>query len=392
MKVKKYLMNLWTRIFCALLAGMIFIPAVSAQEQAPRERRVESRYLFIFDTSSAMKKRLPAEEKALHELFALSLSGEFRPGDGIGVWIFNKELRTGVFPLQYYRPQDAITLPGEMAALLKQEHYSKSTRFDELIPMMNRLVTNSPRLTVIIFCDGDGAMKGTTADDSINAEFKQNYNTLAKAREPFILIFRSQFGKFVGYTLSPADSIAIPKFPPLPPLPPTPVAAAPAPAPASPPTPVVPPPNAPALIIIGNNVGTNFPSPATATLVAPQSAPVAVTPSNATQQSSAVVPSASPASASTPAMVNAAPETNSVAVSPPVATNAIVSMTEPAKPSFTLASAASLPRESAGGTRGSLLFVCGGFAIMAGATLFLILRHSRTRHTTSLITESLKKR
>ena len=120
MKVKKYLMNLWTRIFCALLAGMIFIPAVRAQERSAPQRRVESRYLFIFDTSSAMKKRLPAEEKALHELFALSLSGEFRPGDGIGVWIFNKELRTGVFPLQYYRPQDAITLPGEMAALLKQ--------------------------------------------------------------------------------------------------------------------------------------------------------------------------------------------------------------------------------------------------------------------------------
>ncbi len=385
-------MNLWTRIVCALLAGMIFIPAVRAQERSAPQRRVESRYLFIFDTSSAMKRRLPAEEKALHELFALSLSGEFRPGDGIGVWIFNKELRTGVFPLQYYRPQDAITLPGEMAALLKQEHYSKSTRFDELIPMMNRLVTNSPRLTVIIFCDGDGAMKGTTADDSINAEFKQNYNTLAKAREPFILIFRSQFGKFVGYTLSPADSIAVPKFPPLPPLPPTPVAAAPA--PASAPTPVVPPPNAPALIIIGNNVGTNFPPPATATLVAPQSAPAAVTPSNATQQSSAVAQSVSPASASTPAMVNPAPETKPapMAVSPPVATNAVVSMTEPAKPSFTLASAASLPRESVSGTRGSLLFVCGGFAIMAGATLFLILRHSRTRHTTSLITESLKKR
>ncbi len=271
-------MNLWTRIFCALLAGMIFIPAVRAQERAAHERRVESRYLFIFDTSSAMKKRLPAEEKALHELFALSLSGEFHAGDSIGVWVFNKELRTGVFPLQHYEPQDATTMPGEMAALLKQEHYSKSTKFDSLIPMMNRLVTNSPRLTVIIFCDGEGEMHGTTADDSINAEFRQNYDTLAKAREPFVLSFRSQFGNFVGYTLSPADSINVPKFPPLPPLPPETVMGIPVRAPAPAPEPIVQRPNAPPLIIIGNNVQEPIFLRLQRCMAAPQSVPAAVTP------------------------------------------------------------------------------------------------------------------
>ena len=386
MKVKTYLMNLPVRFLFALLAGMIFIPTLRAQERAPHERRVESRYLFIFDTSSAMKRRLPAEEKALHELFALSLSGEFRPGDGIGVWIFNKELRTGVFPLQYYRPQDVMTMPGEMAALLKEEHYSKTTRFDELIPMMNRLVTNSPRLTVIIFCDGDGEMKGTTADASINAEFKQNYDTLAKAREPFVLIFRSQLGKFVGYTLGPADSIAIPKFPPLPPAPPETVMGIPAPAPTPAPAPVVQRPNAPPLIVIGNPH-----------LAPPTAQPAAVQPpATTTQQSSTVVPATSaPASAvvvSPP--VNPTPETNvvPVVVNQPIQTNAVVAVTEPAKPPFTLASAASLPRESAGARKGSLSFVWWGFAAMAGAVVFLILRHSRPRHTTSLITESLKKR
>ena len=58
------------------------------------------RYLFIFDTSSSMKKRLPAVKKTLTSMLATSMGGQLHTGDTIGVWTFNQDLYPGDVPLQ----------------------------------------------------------------------------------------------------------------------------------------------------------------------------------------------------------------------------------------------------------------------------------------------------
>ncbi len=201
--------------FSTLLAGLGLFPTARAEAVA-REPEVESRLLLVFDTSSAMKKRVSYEEKAVGGLFAITFNGKFHPGDTIGVWTFSKDLHTGQFPLEQWEPENAITIPTDINAFLKVQHFSKSTSFDELVPLLNRVVSHSPRLTVIIFCDGLGQIKGTPADDTINNLFKQHAHDMEKAHMPFVIVIRSQFGKYIGCTVSSAASINLPEFPPLP--------------------------------------------------------------------------------------------------------------------------------------------------------------------------------
>ena len=166
-----------------------------------------------------MKKRLPAEDHAITELFDITLNGHLRQGDTVGVWTFNQDLHTGVFPLQRWTGDKITSFPDQLIAFLKAQRYTKDTRFDELIPALNEVVKTSPRLTTIIFCDGDGLVSDLPWADTINNTFKQRQRQMAKGRIPFAIVVRSQIGRdgighYVGCTINSAESIGLPQFPP----------------------------------------------------------------------------------------------------------------------------------------------------------------------------------
>jgi hypothetical protein len=141
------------RLIAALSAGLVLISAVPAQ---PVAGRVDSRYLLIFDTSSAMKKRLPSTQYAVERLFLSMMNGQLEPGDSIGVWAFDRKLRAGDFPLQHWMPQNAAMIASDVTNFVKRQSYARSTHFDVVAPEVTGLVRNSERLTVLIFCDGGG--------------------------------------------------------------------------------------------------------------------------------------------------------------------------------------------------------------------------------------------
>ena len=248
-----------------LLATAILIPALHAQ---PTEETVQGRVLFVFDTSRAMKPRIEQVQKTLNTILATSLSGQMHSGDSIGVWTFNQNLRPGDYPLQTWNPDQAALLASNLVKFVEKQHYAKSTRFEALQPLLGRVVQNSARLTVLIFCDGGSKLSGTPYDAGVNQIFSERYNEQKKTGQPFVIVLRSQLGQYAGCTLTlPPEPMTYPPFPPLPkPPPPAPqVTNAPTPPPA--PAPVVVP-TAP-LIIIGTKSSvepaplTNEPPPAT---------------------------------------------------------------------------------------------------------------------------------
>jgi hypothetical protein len=240
----------------ALCAGIFLVSSAPAQ---PAANPVSGRFLLVFDTSSAMKKREPATQYAIERLFFAVMNGQLHPGDTIGVWAFDRKLRVGEFPLKHWQPQDAATIASDITNFVGQQRYSRSTRFDVLVPELNRLVQNSERLTVLIFCDGEGEIKGTPFDQPINGAFQQYGRELGKANQAFIIVLRSQFGRYTGYSVNFSSAgVNFPVFPPLP----APPQSAPPPQTNPPPVQVEanPPPvvQMPPLVIIGTNVGTNL--------------------------------------------------------------------------------------------------------------------------------------
>ena len=112
------------RLPALLLAAICFLPQLRAQPAAPP---VENRYLFIFDTSSAMKKRVPSVQRALNNLLVTSMGGQLRAGDSLGVWTFDRELHAGKVPLQIWDPSQAAETTSQpeyvhSRAALRQHH------------------------------------------------------------------------------------------------------------------------------------------------------------------------------------------------------------------------------------------------------------------------------
>jgi hypothetical protein len=201
-------------VLTALLAGTFLAPALRAQ---PAATNVKSRFLLIFDISSDMKKRLPAVQETLNEILAASTNGQLHSGDSIGIWTFDQDLHTGQFPLRYWMPENAPMIASNIIKFVSKQHYSKKTGFDALQPLLNQVVQDSERLTVLIFCDGKGEIHGTPYDPGINRVFHERQSERQEERLPIIIGLRSQRGQYVGCRVSfPPQLVSLPEFPPLP--------------------------------------------------------------------------------------------------------------------------------------------------------------------------------
>lgn len=336
-----------------LFAGFILVPAGRAQS-APQIS--DNRYLFIFDTSADMKKRLRAVQMEVNQVLATSMGGQLHTGDSLGVWTFNQNLRAGQFPLQRWQADDAVTIASSINKLIGKQRYANKTRFSALQPELNQVIRDSGRLTVLIFSDGEDEIKWTPYDDGINQAFKERMAEQKKTRRPFVLVFRTQLGKYVGCSMNfQPGMLNVPEFPPVPPPP----ALVKTPPPAPPPAPVIKPQLGPPLIIVGTTVETNWP-PANAVPAAPINP---VVPTNL-----ATPPPSNPAPA-TPMNLAPIPAPNRTAP-----TNAV----------------ASSPENSGSGHEGALAI---GVALMVAAVALVALAIFRRRRTdrNSLITHSMKK-
>ncbi len=287
-------------LLAALLGGMFMAPALPAQ---PEVRKTDNRLLLVFDTSSEMKRRVPAVKAALNAMLMTSTNNELRPNDTIGVWFFDSELHAGQLHLQRWAPDNAAVIASNINVFVGRQRYSKKTSFDVFVPQLNQIVKNSERLTVVIFCDGDGEMHGTPYDSGVNQIFHQRQAERKKARLPIAVVLRSQLGKYVDCVVSfPPQPVTLPVFPPLPEPAPAPTKVAPA-----PPRPSVPP-----LIIIGTPITNRVPP--SAPQPAPQPAPPAVTPAPANPPPLAVTSTPAPAAVAEVKPPDGAPLTRAGAV------------------------------------------------------------------------------
>ena len=112
--------------------------------------------------------------------------------------LFNQDLRPGDYPLQTWNPDDAVKIAASIKKFIGDQHYAKSTRFEALQPLLNRVIVNSERLTVIIFCDGETPISGTPFDAGINQAFQEKLAKQKSARQPFVIELRSQLGQYVN--------------------------------------------------------------------------------------------------------------------------------------------------------------------------------------------------
>ena len=408
-----------TGLFALLFLLVLGDFSASAQSNAPA---VSDRFLFIVDTSSAMRKRASAVEKAVGNLLRSSMAAQFESGDTVGVWTFNDQLHAGRFPLQTWTPQNTELIASNVVRFLKAQSFTGASRFDTVVPVLRRVVEESPRLTILLVSDGDEPIAGTPFDMEIRRALASKFSEQQKARMPFITVLRGARGRIASATVNLAPwPVEFPKFPPEP-------VAAEAPKPEVKPKPEPPRPTLPPLIVIGNKrldptaatnamltEATNGTLPATV-------APGGNEPGSAPLQTNVAAPdpttpqNLTPATSDSPTNRPVEPETKVVSEAP-AATVAIAALTtsaeparavtEPAEPESTSAtpnkpdggadsSSASPTTEVAVATPAEpgsvpwLLILAGATPVVLGVAVFLVLqRRGRSSGRVSLITRSL---
>jgi hypothetical protein len=348
----------FARVVFVLLAAVLLIPTLRAQTAA---QNVDNRLLLVFETSAATKKSMPSVEIFLKQFFAMDMNGQLQRGDTVGVWTFDHHLQAGQFPLQHWVPEDAAAIVSNITAFVERQHYAKNGSFDELSQPLNQIMQDSEQLTVLIFCDGRSEIHGTPYDAEINGVFQQQAKQI-KVGQPFVIVLRSQLGKYIWATVGvPPAMINFPQFPPLP----QPVEVT---APAAPTnlSPVAPAPLVivPSLIIIGTNVGTNLPPTA---------------PKSEITNSQSSIASANPTNEVSVTQTNAIAETSNAPQSIAMAETNLVASTNTVAP----------PPANSGNGGGGALKIGVALLIVAVVLAIFMIRRARTTGQDSLITRSM---
>ena len=142
--------------------------------------------------------------RAVRDLLASGLSGQARRGDSIGVWTFNEELYAGLLPVQQWSTNSQKAIADRIVGFITAQKLEKGTRFDKVLPALDRVVKNSPFITVIIVCLGDEDIHGTPFDHRISEFFRTWHLQQQDAGTPFVIALRAQNGKFVDCAMNPS--------------------------------------------------------------------------------------------------------------------------------------------------------------------------------------------
>lgn len=198
------------RLLFAVVALLVFFQVAS-------NALAQDRWLLIFENSSAMKKRMPAVGLELQKLFFTSMGGQMHSGDSLGVWTFDKTLHVGEFPLSTWQPEKADVTASNLVTFLNQRSFKGEVNFNVLQPILGEVVDASQRLTVLIFCEGQGEISWTPYTEAINQSLRQSYAERKKNNQPFVVLLRVQEGKYFGCSVNfPPGEINFPIFPALP--------------------------------------------------------------------------------------------------------------------------------------------------------------------------------
>jgi hypothetical protein len=380
-------------LFCLLFAANSFAQS-------------SNRWLFVFNTSAAMRDRAVGMQAMTEDLLTNAMHGTIRAGDTIGIWTYDAVLKAEEAPLLTWDPKAAPSIADNTLDFLRHHPYEKTAAFSDVMANILRVIKISDVITVVLISDGSDSIKGTPFDDRIAAFYKTNYQPQKKARMPVVTVLRGEKGVVTTNTLALAPwPVDIPAVPP-PPI----VTAAAKPAVVEPPAPKP----VPSLVIIGKKAETTFnppiDSPAHAGEPAPQPppapAPVEATPAVTKAEAPAIsTPEPAPAvkmepkpapapivAAPAPASPTPATETPKP-VQPTIAPVAVVpeSNAVPAAktiPPTVVEANSAVPQKELFSAR-NIAIVSVVFTLLVCAMLILSARNARRAARASLITRSL---
>jgi len=181
--------------------------ALSSSAQTPPQ--TGNRFLFIINTSSAMRRMTNGIQQAVLGLLNSGMDGQMRDGDTFGIWTYDDQLHTG-FPMQVWSSQNRTAILQTVSNSLALPLYQNKPHLEKVLPAARDLIEQSRVITLIFISDGSETMEGTGFDQDINDLHKEFGNEMRAGNIPFVTALAARDGKFFDYRVRTPSSASLP--------------------------------------------------------------------------------------------------------------------------------------------------------------------------------------
>lgn len=185
----------------ALLALML---ALGVSIGAQTVRPPDYKFLILVDVSFSMKTRNAGVTEAVTNLLASGFNGQAQSGDQFGIWTFNDQLRSQVFPPNAWHQEHLPPLIQGVAGYLNSLKFNGRSDLDWGLAEARRYATGRTML-VILFCDGDDSVRGTPWDTEINQQMENARKGLQRSRRPLVVSIAFKSGEMTSARLFSGD-------------------------------------------------------------------------------------------------------------------------------------------------------------------------------------------
>ena len=196
-----------------LLVVSTGLNVISLSAEEPAAKLVENRFLLVVETSAATSRSSKSARGTVRALIESGIQGQMRPGDTLGLWTFNEQLSTS-YPMQQWSPSASKQIGDRADVFLKKMRFEKKSQLNVMLEPLESVVQGSKAITVILISSGNDPIHGTPFDHEINAVYSVYARSLRDSKLPFVTILIGRNGKLVTYAVNSAlDAIQIPNLP-----------------------------------------------------------------------------------------------------------------------------------------------------------------------------------
>jgi hypothetical protein len=188
---------------CLFFLAALLCPAVLAGPKTPKAATLPPghRFLFVIETSVAAARYGYATRQALVDMIWSGLDGQIRQGDTYGLWTYNEEPRTGIFPMQTWTNTISLDLASQAGRFLRDQPYANRLRLDRLVEKLQTVIQVVKDVDIIMISGGDGPISNTPFDQQINGAWRDKLFEAREAKKPLVTTLSARHGAITAWSV-----------------------------------------------------------------------------------------------------------------------------------------------------------------------------------------------
>ena len=169
-----------------------------------------NKFLFVLETSAATARLDHGGRQAVVDLIYTGIFGQMREGDSFAVWNYNEQVFAGVYPMQFWKPED-MELASGAGLFLKGQAYEKKGEYEAALKYVAELIKGVKDVNVFILSDPSVRPAKDLLGDKYTREFIEKARKARLAKQPVVTTLVARNGGITNWIVTIGnDAIKLP--------------------------------------------------------------------------------------------------------------------------------------------------------------------------------------